>query len=89
MTMSPDIAVPGGVLVLPAAAGLLQDFRRARRELPGTRPVASAAEAAGRHAALLGHARAEAEAARKLPSTLRFTPADADDPADDLDDEPG
>jgi Putative exonuclease SbcCD, C subunit len=51
---------------LDRAAELLEDFRRARRELPGIRPVASAAEAAGRHAALLGHARAEAEAARKL-----------------------
>jgi hypothetical protein len=35
------------------AAGLLEDFRRARRELPDTRPVAQAAEAAGTHAARL------------------------------------
>ena len=47
------------------AAGLLEDFRRARRELPDTRPVARAAEAVGTHAALLARARDEAAAARK------------------------
>jgi Putative exonuclease SbcCD, C subunit len=47
------------------AAGLLEDLRRARRELPDTRPVAKAAEAVGTHAALLARARDEAAAARK------------------------
>jgi Putative exonuclease SbcCD, C subunit len=47
------------------ATGLLEDFRRARRELPDTRPVARAAEAVGTHAALLARARDEAATARK------------------------
>jgi Putative exonuclease SbcCD, C subunit len=47
------------------AAGLLEDFRRARGELPDTRPVAKAAEAAGTHAALLARARDEVIKARK------------------------
>ena len=50
---------------LERAAGHLDDLRRARRELPDTRPVARAAEAAGQHAALLARARDEAAAARK------------------------
>ncbi len=47
------------------AAGQLDDLRRARRELPDTRPVARAAEAVGQHAALLARARDEVTAARK------------------------
>jgi hypothetical protein len=43
------------------AAALHEDFRRARRELPDTRPVAKAAEAAGRHAALLARTREDVE----------------------------
>src|SRR5258708_5963807 len=46
------------------AAELLEDCRRARRELPDTRPVAKAAEAVGTHAALLARARDEVAAAR-------------------------
>ena len=49
---------------LGAATALLDDFRRARRELPDTRDIAKAAEQAGRHAALLAHARTEADGAR-------------------------
>ena len=49
---------------LAAAAALLDDFRRARRELPDTRDIAKAAEQAGRHAALLAHARTEVDGAR-------------------------
>ena len=40
---------------------LLDDFRRARRELPDTAAIAKAAERAGRSAALLAHARTEVE----------------------------
>jgi hypothetical protein len=47
------------------AGALLEDFGRARRELPDTRPVAKAAEATGTHAALLARARDEIAAARK------------------------
>jgi hypothetical protein len=54
---------------LDRAGALLEDFGRARRELPGTRPVAQAAEAVGTHAALLARARAETEAARKAVDT--------------------
>jgi hypothetical protein len=50
---------------LERAAGQLEDLRRARRELPDTRPVARAAEAAGQHAVLLARARDEVIAARK------------------------
>src|SRR5258708_619605 len=46
------------------AAELLEDCRRARRELPDPRPVAKAAEAVGTHAALLARARDEVAAAR-------------------------
>jgi len=49
---------------LDRARELLQDFRRARGELPDTRPIAQAAELAGRQAALLAMARNDAEAAR-------------------------
>ncbi|HEX4832559.1 MAG TPA: SbcC/MukB-like Walker B domain-containing protein, partial [Trebonia sp.] len=49
---------------LERAAALLADFGRARRELPATRPVAQAAEAVSRHAALLARARAETAGAR-------------------------
>ncbi|HEX6522408.1 MAG TPA: TIGR02680 family protein [Streptosporangiaceae bacterium] len=51
------------------AEALLEDLRRARRELPDTRPVARAAEAVGRHAALLAQARDDAAAARKALDT--------------------
>jgi hypothetical protein len=54
---------------LDRAAALLDAFRRARRELPDTRPVAQAADAAGTHAALLARARDEVEAARKAVDT--------------------
>lgn len=47
------------------AVGMLEDFRRARRELPDIRPVAKAAEAVGTHAALLARARDEVAVARK------------------------
>ncbi|MGH3247367.1 MAG: SbcC/MukB-like Walker B domain-containing protein, partial [Trebonia sp.] len=50
---------------LNQAQALLDDFRRARRELPGTGTIAKAAEQAGRSAALLAHARTEAGTARK------------------------
>ena len=50
---------------LSAAVALLDDFRCARRELPGTEDIARAAEQAGRTSALLAHARAEASGARK------------------------
>jgi hypothetical protein len=50
---------------LDRAGALLEDFRRARRQLPDTRPVAQAAEAVGTHAALLARARDETAAARK------------------------
>jgi uncharacterized protein (TIGR02680 family) len=49
---------------LDHARELLEDFRRARGELPDTRPIARAAETAGRQAALLAMARDDAEAAR-------------------------
>jgi hypothetical protein len=54
---------------LDRAEALLADLRRARRELPDTRPVARAAEAVGRHAALLARARDEVAAARKALDT--------------------
>jgi hypothetical protein len=47
------------------AAAVLEDLRRARRELPDILPVARAAEAVGTHAALLARARDDAQAARK------------------------
>jgi len=47
------------------AGALLEDLRRARRELPDVLPVARAAEAVGTHAALLARARDDAQAARK------------------------
>ena len=47
------------------ADGLLEDFRRARGELPDTRPVAKAAEAVGTHAALLARARDDTAVARQ------------------------
>jgi putative exonuclease SbcCD C subunit len=49
---------------LDAAGARLEDFRRARRELPDTRPVAKAAEAVGTHAVLIARAREETAAAR-------------------------
>ncbi|MCW2929523.1 MAG: chromosome segregation protein, partial [Actinomycetia bacterium] len=49
---------------LTAAAGLLDDFARARGELPAARPIATAAEAVSRHAALLARARADVTQAR-------------------------
>ena len=49
---------------LNRASALLEDFRRARRELPDTRPVAKAAEVVGTHAVLLARARDETAAAR-------------------------
>src|SRR5690242_1788810 len=49
---------------LDAAGARLGDFRRARRELPDTRPVARAAEAAGHCAVLIARAREETAAAR-------------------------
>jgi hypothetical protein len=49
---------------LDAAGARLEDFRRARRELPDTRPVAQAAEAAGHCAVLIARAREETTAAR-------------------------
>jgi hypothetical protein len=54
---------------LNRAAALLEDFRRARRELPDTRPIAQATEAVVTCAALLAHARDEVEAARKAVDT--------------------
>jgi len=50
---------------LDQTESLLADLRRARKELPDTRPVAKAAEAVATHAALLARARDEAGAARK------------------------
>jgi hypothetical protein len=50
---------------LGQARALLEDFRRARRELPDTGTIAKAAEQAGRSAALLAHARAEAVSAQE------------------------
>jgi putative exonuclease SbcCD C subunit len=50
---------------LEAATALLEDFARARRELPDTGPIAKAAEAAGRHSALLARARGDVAEARK------------------------
>jgi hypothetical protein len=50
---------------LNKARALLDDFRRARRELPDTGTIAKAAEQAGRSAALLAHARTEAGSARR------------------------
>jgi hypothetical protein len=49
---------------LDQAVALLEDFGRARRELPDTRPVAQAAEAVGTQAALLARARDQTAAAR-------------------------
>jgi len=49
---------------LDAAGARLGDFRRARRELPDTRPVAKAAEAAGHCAVLIARAREETTTAR-------------------------
>lgn len=49
---------------LDAAGARLEDFRRARRELPDTRPVAKAAEAVGNCAVLIARAREETAAAR-------------------------
>ncbi len=58
------------------AASEQEDFRRARRELPGTRPVAKAAEAASTQAALLARSREDAEAARaSLDSAVAETDA--------------
>ena len=50
---------------LDLADARLEDFRRARRQLPDTRPVARAAEAAGTRAVLLARARDETAAARQ------------------------
>ncbi|HET9898207.1 MAG TPA: SbcC/MukB-like Walker B domain-containing protein [Streptosporangiaceae bacterium] len=50
---------------LERASALLDDFRRARGELPSTVPVARAAEAVGTQAALLARARDELADARK------------------------
>jgi hypothetical protein len=50
---------------LGRAAALLDDFRRARRELPATAPVAKAAEAVSTHAALLARVRDELASARQ------------------------
>ena len=57
------------------AAGELEDFRRARRELPDTRPVAKAAETASTQAALLARSREDAETAR---ATLDSAVAETD-----------
>jgi hypothetical protein len=58
------------------AAGQQEDFRRARRELPDTRPVAKAAETASTQAALLARSREDAEAARAaLDSAVAETDA--------------
>ena len=54
---------------LERASALLEDFRRARRELPDTRPVARAAEDVGTHAVLLTRARDETVAARTALDT--------------------
>ena len=50
---------------LDKARALLDDFRRARRELPDTGTIAKAAELAGRGAALLAHARSEVGSAER------------------------
>jgi hypothetical protein len=50
---------------LDKARALLDDFRRARRELPDTGTIAKAAELAGRSAALLAHARGEVGSAER------------------------
>ena len=50
---------------LGRAEALLEDLRRARRELPDTRPVARAAEVVGTHAALMARARDEVLAAKR------------------------
>ena len=50
---------------LERAGALLDDFRRARRELPATAPVAKAAEAVSTHGALLARVRDELAGARK------------------------
>ena len=50
---------------LDRAGELLEDFRRARQELPDTRPVAKAAEAVGTNAALLARARHDTAIARQ------------------------
>jgi uncharacterized protein (TIGR02680 family) len=50
---------------LDGTSALLDDFRRARRELPDTRLVAQAAEVVSTNAALLARARDETAAARK------------------------
>ena len=50
---------------LERAGALLDDFRRARRELPATAPIAKAAEAVSTHAALLARVRDELAGARK------------------------
>jgi SbcC/RAD50-like, Walker B motif len=50
---------------LESTDALLADLRRARTELPGTRPVARAAEAVATHAALLARARDDTAAARR------------------------
>jgi len=50
---------------LADAASLLDDFARARKELPDTRPIATAADAASRHAALLARARDDVKTASK------------------------
>ncbi len=50
---------------LDRADARLEDFRRARRQLPDTRAVAKAAESVGTHAALLARARDETAAAGK------------------------
>ncbi|HEY6493401.1 MAG TPA: SbcC/MukB-like Walker B domain-containing protein, partial [Trebonia sp.] len=47
------------------AQALLEDFRRARRELPDTAAIARQAEQAGTCAALLGHARTEVVGAER------------------------
>jgi hypothetical protein len=57
------------------AANQQEDFRRARRELPDTRPVAKAAEAASTQAALLARSREDAETAR---ATLDSAVAETD-----------
>jgi hypothetical protein len=54
---------------LDAAAARLEDFRRAGRELPDTRPVAQAADAAGTCAVLIARAREETAAARTALDT--------------------
>jgi uncharacterized protein (TIGR02680 family) len=50
---------------LAAAAALLDDFKRAARELPSTQGIATAAQAVSRHAVLLAKAREDVAGARK------------------------